>query len=267
MRVKLVAIDVDGTLLNDQYEITDRTKKALAEMRESGAKIVLATGRGPGSCYPIMDELRLEDHIITHNGAVVLDARTKEISFEIGFQASDLLPLITYCRQEKIHFDVNTALELYIEGVTSEAEWMYEKFFMTPNKVSSASSLENQIVKFTLFGDEEKMDKTFSEIHPRFPQLSIIRSGEQFIDVIHPNATKGNALKKLTEWYGIEAQEVVAFGNYFNDLEMLQFAGLGVAMQNSPEEVKRLADRVSVSNNEHGVAVVLEEILAEKIKY
>jgi len=263
MQVKLVAIDVDGTLLNDQYQITDRTKKSLARVREAGAKVILATGRGPGSCYPIIEELQLIDPMITHNGAVILETGTRKVKLEVGYKAAELFPIIQFCRERKLHFDVNTSLDMYIEGFSEDAEYMYEKFFMNPTRVSDASQIDSQIVKFTIFAKEHIIDNVFEEIKPLFPQWSIIRSGEMFIDVIHPRATKGFALQTLMNEYGIKKEEVIAFGNYYNDLEMLELAGIGVAMDNSPEPVKEKANRVTLSNNEDGVALVLEEIIGQ----
>jgi Cof subfamily protein (haloacid dehalogenase superfamily) len=261
MQVKLLAIDVDGTLLTDGYEITERTKVAIAQIKEYGVKVVLATGRGPGSCFPIMEELALTDPIITHNGAVIVKAGTKEVALEIGFKAEELLPIIQYCRQTGIHFDACTAFEMYTEGKTPEADLMYQKFFANPILVDDTSLLKDQVVKFTLFGDEGKMDQALEEVAPKFPDWSIIRSGEKFIDVIHPQARKGSALKHVLQELAIHSDQVVAFGNYYNDLEMIQLAGLGVAMENSPPEIKHLADRVTASNNEDGVARMIEDLI------
>jgi Cof subfamily protein (haloacid dehalogenase superfamily) len=261
MQLKLLAIDVDGTLLNDDHQLTERTKRAISQIKEHGVKVVLATGRGPVSCFPIMEELALTEPMITHNGAVIVDPQTKHIALEIGFKAEELLPIIQYCRQTDIHFDACTAFEMYIEGRNPQADQMYKKFFANPRLVVDTSLLTDQIVKFTLFGDERQMDRSLEEVVPKFPDWSIIRSGEKFIDVMHPQATKGNALKRILKEQNIHPDHVVAFGNYYNDLEMIQLAGVGVAMDNSPDQIKRLADRVTVSNNEDGVAEVIEEIL------
>jgi Cof subfamily protein (haloacid dehalogenase superfamily) len=261
MQVKLLAIDVDGTLLHDDHHLSERTKNAIGQIKERGVKVVLATGRGPMSCFPIMEELALTDPLITHNGAVIVDPQTKHVALEIGFKAEELIPIIQYCRQTGIHFDACTAFEMYIEGRNSEADQMYKKFFAYPKLVADTSLLTDQIVKFTLFGDERQMDQSLEEVVPKFPDWSIIRSGERFIDVIHPQATKGSALKRILKEQDIHPEQVVAFGNYYNDLEMIELAGVGVAMENSPEQIKRLADRVTVSNNEDGVAEIIEELL------
>jgi Cof subfamily protein (haloacid dehalogenase superfamily) len=262
MQVKLLAIDVDGTLLNDDHQLTERTKSAISQIKERGVKVVLATGRGPVSCFPIMEELALTEPIITHNGAVIVGPQTKQIALEIGFKAEELLPIIQYCRQTGIHFDASTAFEMYVEGRTPEADQMYKKFFANPRMVADTSLLKDQIVKFTLFGDEKQMDQALEEVAFKFPDWSIIRSGETFIDVIHPKATKGNALKRILKEQNILPAQVIAFGNYYNDLEMIQLAGIGVAMENSPEQIRHLADRITVSNNDDGVAVVIEEIIS-----
>lgn len=266
MPIQLVAIDVDGTLINDHYEIPERNKVAIQKLQEKGTRIVLATGRGPRSCYPLIEELQLEDPIITHNGAVVLDPKSKEISLEIGFQAKELLPVLHFCREEGIHYDLNTAFDMYIENMPEGAAEMYKKFFVEPQLISDMSLLQEQVVKFTLFSEQERLDYAMDKVEALFPDWSVIRSGEKFIDIIHPQATKGYALSHLLKIYDIQPENVMAFGNYFNDLEMLQLAGTGIAMENSPDQVKELADRVTSSNNESGVALILEEILDANIQ-
>jgi Cof subfamily protein (haloacid dehalogenase superfamily) len=261
LKVKLLAIDVDGTLLTDEYSMTERTKTAISNIKKRGVKIILATGRGPKSCFQIMEELDLNDPIITHNGAVIFDPLTKQISLEIGFKAEELIPVIHYSRQAGIHFDLCTAFDMYHEGATKEVEEIYKKFHVNPTLVQDSSLLEEQIVKFTLFGNGKKLDQAMEELLPQFPEWSIIRSGETFIDVIHPQATKGSALNHLIHEYGIDPTDIVAFGNYFNDLEMIQLAGLGVAMANSPLQIQKSADRITTSNNEDGVALIVEELL------
>lgn len=260
--MQLLAIDIDGTLLTDEYSMTERTKTAIINIKKRGVKVILATGRGPKSCFQIMNELDLNDPIITHNGAVIFDPVAKQISLEIGFKAEELSPVIQYSRQAGIHFDLCTAFDMYHEGATQEVEAIYKKFNVTPTLVEDSCLLVEQIVKFTLFGDEKKLNQAMEELLPQFPEWSIIRSGETFIDVIHPQATKGSALKHLIQELEIDPKNIVAFGNYFNDLEMLQLAGLGVAMANSPSQIKKSADRVTASNNEDGVAMIVEELLS-----
>ncbi len=262
MNIKLAAIDLDGTLLTDQYEMTPRTKEAVQNMQKQGVKIILASGRGPKSCDPYHEQLQLADVCITHNGAVIYDRMSGKTWLEVGFEANELRPLIEYCRKLHLHFDLSTAFDMYIERENRRARDIYRQFFVDPIRVADAGQLPKKIVKFTIFDpDETRLDRVMDELVPMFPNWSIVRSGETFIDVIHPRATKGRALRHLLQAYRIQADEVVAFGNFYNDLEMIQLAGLGVAMANAPEEVKEQADRITASNNEDGVALILEELI------
>jgi Cof subfamily protein (haloacid dehalogenase superfamily) len=265
MMYQLVAIDIDGTLLNSEHRISARTKRAVQHIQEAGLKVILASGRGPRSVDPFIEELMLADAVITHNGAVIYEKNPASARQEIGFQAKELEQLINYCREKKVHFDLNTAFDVYVEQLSEEAKKIYARFFMEPSVVEDASLVKQTIVKFTISGVEKQIDEVYEQISPRFPGWSIIRSGETFIDVIHPRATKANALQLLLQEYGIRPQQVVAFGNYFNDIEMLEMSGLGVAMDNAPQAVKDKADRVTASNDEDGVAIVLEELLEHMV--
>lgn len=258
-QVRLIALDVDGTLLNDDHEVLPQTKKMICDLQQQGIKVVLATGRGPRSCTHLVELLNLQGPIIAHNGAVIYEPHTHKIRLELGYQANELLPIIQYCRSKEIQFDLSTALEMYIEGKTPEAEELYTLFRVDPMLVPDSSLLAEQIVKFTMFGSPEELDKAMEELNEQLPDWRLIRSGDVFIDIIHPQATKGYALQQVIEEYGLQPSEVLAFGNYFNDIEMLQLAGIGVAMDNSPDDVKKAADYVTGSNNDDGIAIFLTE--------
>ncbi|GGK29443.1 sugar phosphate phosphatase [Caldalkalibacillus thermarum] len=265
MNIKLLAIDVDGTLLHDNHELSERTKEAIFRIKEEGVRVVLATGRGPRSCDPLIEALQLTDPMITHNGAVIYNPVRNMAEQQVGFEAKELLPIIRYCRSRNIHFDVNTAFGIYVEQLREEVVPVYKQFFVEPVVVDDIGSLTDPIVKLTLTDQPHRLDQVMNEIVPQFPDLSIIRSGETFIDVIHPQATKANALRYLLQKFRISPDEVMAFGNYYNDLEMLQLAGTGVAMGNAPREVQQQADIVTQSNNEDGVALVIENMLRDKL--
>src|SRR5690606_21610872 len=128
-----------------------------------------------------------------------------------------------------------------------------------PTQARDVMSLLEQPVKFTAYSaDKAVMDKVEADWRMQQPnELVVLRSGDEFIDIMHPDASKGNALRVFTQALGIAPSEVLAMGNYYNDVDMLRFAGLGIAMANSPEDVKQAADEVTVSNNEGGVYLSL----------
>ncbi|GAA0374428.1 Cof-type HAD-IIB family hydrolase [Bacillus horti] len=259
--IKLIALDVDGTLLNDEHQVMPKTAEMIQKAQQSGVRVVLATGRGPRSCTHLVEALALKGPIIAHNGAVIYDPHTLEVSLEIGYSALELLPIIQYCRAKKIQFDLSTAFDMYIEGKTKEAEDLYVLFNVHPEIVSDSSQLKDQIVKCTLFGTPQQLDQALSDLQKLFPEWSILRSGDIFIDIIHPKATKGFGLIQVMQELDIQEEEVMAFGNYFNDIEMLKAAGIGVAMENSPDEVKSIADYVTGTNNEEGIAEFLQKYM------
>ncbi len=257
MNFKLIALDVDGTLINDDHVLTDLTKKAVRSAYEQGCRIVLCTGRAPQSTLPILEELGLGGAVITHNGAATIDGSTREVLAVDAFGLEQIMPLIAYSRTNQVHFDANTVFHLYVESLTESEMSMYEKFFVKPLLLKRIEEINEPIVKFTFFGEKSVIDRMERDPQLHVSGLRIMRSGDAFIDVMAANVSKGHALKVLSQKLGIPREQILAIGNYYNDLEMLEFAGVGVAMDNSPEQVKLGADYVTASNNEDGVFAAL----------
>ncbi|WP_127588639.1 Cof-type HAD-IIB family hydrolase [Paenibacillus koleovorans] len=258
-RYQLIALDVDGTLLTDDHELTEATRSAVRQAHEAGATIVLCTGRGPGNAIPVLEELGLEGTVITHNGSATVRSSDRAVVHSFPFDPQDLDYFIRYCNEHRLHYDVSTPRDLHIfYDLPEEGYALYEKFLITPIRLEHVGALAEQPVKFTVFSeDPAELDRVEAAWREVDSPLLVLRSGEQFIDVMHPEASKGNALRVLADSLGIDRTQVLAMGNYFNDLDMLRFAGFGIAMDNSPEEVKRAADEVTLSNNEDGVAAAL----------
>lgn len=257
MKYRLIALDVDGTLLNDEHELTERTIETVQEVHDQGCHIVLCTGRAPASTLPILQELGLEGTMITHNGAVTVhaDERGQTLVNEFAFTLPEIAPMLDYVRREGIHFDVCTSFNMYIERAGEYEKQMYKKFLINPKLVTDVSELGLPIVKFSLLGQLEVLDRVQKDWEEQklYGHLRMIRSGDLFIDVMSVEANKGNALKALAASLEIDSSEIMAIGNYYNDLEMMAFAGLGIAVANSPEGVKDAADAVTSSNNDEGV--------------
>ncbi|GGI45364.1 sugar phosphate phosphatase [Paenibacillus marchantiophytorum] len=257
MKYRLIALDVDGTLLNDDHVLTEKTIATIQEVHDQGCHIVLCTGRAPDSTLPLLQQLGLEGTMITHNGAatVYADERGLTLVNEFAFTVPEIEPMLNYVRREAIHFDVCTSFNMYIERISDYEKQMYKKFLITPKLVTSVSELGLPIVKYTLFSQPDVLDRVQQDWEEQqlYGHLRMIRSGDLFIDVMNPIANKGNALKTLASSLEIDPSEIMAIGNYFNDLEMMDFAGLGVAVANSPEGVLQAADVITSSNNDEGV--------------
>lgn len=261
MTFKLIALDIDGTLLNDDHELTPATAQAVRAAADQGATIVLCTGRGPGNAIPVMQELGLEGTVITHNGAATISTKGLELLHEFPFPREKLAPFIDYCREHRVHYDLNTPFELYVDADLPEAiHLMYRNFNIAPVQIPHWTELQGHPVKFTVYDADQAVIEQVEADWMRFDTgLKVLRSGDYFIDIMHADASKGHALQKLAAIRGIEPKEILAIGNYYNDVDMLQFAGLGIAMENAPEAVKQAANTVTASNNDNGVAKALEK--------
>ncbi|NBC67952.1 Cof-type HAD-IIB family hydrolase [Paenibacillus sacheonensis] len=257
MNYDLIALDIDGTLLTDDHTLTSNVREAVREAHGRGAEIVLCTGRGPANAIPVLDKLGLAGTMITHNGAATVDSASRTVLHQYSIDNAEVARFRAYCLEAKLHFDLNTAFEMLIEDITPEAEAMYRLYGASPVLRNPGDPLPEGLVKFTLFGDQAELDRVEAEWNGWTHGLQHIRSGDYFIDVQHRDASKGKALRQLAQLRGIEQSRVMAIGNYFNDVGMLTFAGLGVAVANSPEAVKEAANVVTRSNEADGVAHAL----------
>lgn len=259
MKYKLVALDVDGTLINDEYRITERTSATIREVHRRGARIVLCTGRAPASTLPLLRELGLEGVVITHNGAATVDSQGPTLLHQYSFGVDRVDRLVAFCRAEGVHLDLNSPFSLYVEELSEEAREAYRNYYIDPIVIDDLLQVREPLVKITMYAGKDVLDRLlgrWSEIGD--PELRPIRSDEYFIDLMHVKASKGNALRALAQQWDIDPSGILAIGNYYNDLDMLQFAGVGIAMGNAPDDVKKQADFVTASNNEDGVHLALQ---------
>ncbi|MHA0857948.1 Cof-type HAD-IIB family hydrolase [Paenibacillus sp. CMAA1364] len=256
MKYKWIALDVDGTLLNDDHEITKQTMETVQAVAQTGAEIILCTGRGPQNTIPFMEQMGLTGYVISHNGAATVKVDTKEVVHQSSMDYIALMPFIEFCRDKGIHFDVSTPFEMFVDNVDGLDEiirGMYENYLTLPTKLPTWNEIKQPLVKFTMFDEMDAMDEIYKELSRWTFDLTMLRSGDFFIDVMSKEASKGNALKHLAKNRGIAQEEILAIGNYYNDISMLTFAGKGIAMDNSPLDVKAAADEITLSNNEDGV--------------
>ncbi|GAB7386360.1 sugar-phosphatase [Bacillaceae bacterium] len=261
---RLIALDIDGTLLTDDHRLTERTKRAVQTVYRQGVVVALASGRGPASVLPLLRELEIAGPLITYNGAVIIHSESRDVWHEKGFLLEEIRPVVEYCRENKIHVNANTVFHTYVEECSPEHEANYRKFFTEPLLMNDLLQLKEKVVKFTLAGTEEQMTRALADLAPYSSRFHVVRSGIPFIDIMHLEAAKGGALRVLCEKLQIPLSQVIAVGNYYNDIEMLQYAGLGVAVANAPDEVRQAADEIVTSNNDEGVAELLERFVLSR---
>ncbi|UCZ55052.1 Cof-type HAD-IIB family hydrolase [Bacillus shivajii] len=256
MSYKLLALDVDGTLLNQSGKLTTKTIEAVKKAYDSGIHVVISTGRSLDQTRPILDELGIEGIIVSHNGATTLKTDTKEIIHEFSYDIKELTEIIEYCRRKDIHFYVCTAHNLYVERMDDYQTKLFKKYNLVHTMHDNVLSINEKVAKFTV-DDQQRVDG-WREINIE----NLRKSSDGFFqDIVHPQAHKASALEQVLRKLGVGKLEMIAIGDYYNDLEMIEYAGLGIAMGNAPDDFKEKADAVTSSNDEDGVYHALEKYL------
>lgn len=262
MGYQLIALDLDGTLLTDDKDITHQTVELLDHLQKEGKYIVICTGRSLLSVRPLLADYQFPSHFIADNGGTVQDTATKQMLYTSTIPHSFLHTMKQIMETYDVHCDVTTMDGVYVEGLTDQVAAMYGEYLLTPKPIDDLRHVPHAPIKFTISGEPATVGELVPQLITQYgDELKVARSGEHFIDIMKNGTTKANALEKLAQRLRLEAKDVLAIGNYYNDLEMLQYAGLGVAMDNAPDDVKAIADEVTLSNNNDGVRVALEKWL------
>ena len=261
---RLLAIDLDGTLLTPRphKHITARTRRALRQAAEAGMTIVIATGQNLAVLQNICGDLPLTGPQIIENGAVIADI-DGTIYHEKHMPREHIPPVLALLRASGFYRAYHTLHRVYVDQETPRAREWYRPPVPPVIEVGDVATLYPlPCIKVVGIADEEKIRAKRSEFEQRFAgQLYVTQSSFDLVEFLHPEVSKGNALRVIAADLGIAPEEVVAIGDNHNDLGMLRFAGLSVAMGNAHDEVKTEADYVTASNAEDGVAVVIEEML------
>lgn len=259
----LVAIDLDGTLLRSDFKLSPRTVQAVRRAVERGVTVTLSTGRMFRSAQLVAREMGLAVPLITYNGAMVRNSGTGEIyhhsTVPLGVARMVVSDLVLLGLRPFVYVDD----ELYVAEVDYKTEQYCRVSGIEARAVGDLLCwLAAAPTKLLLFEQELLVARLGPELSARYrADLHVTRSWPYFLEIVRKGVSKGAALGVLTDMLGLARNEVMAIGDSFNDVEMFEYAGLGVAMGNAPEEVKRRADRVTLSNDEDGVACVLEEVI------
>lgn len=262
MSYQLIALDLDGTLLTDDKAITAKTLALLERLRDEGVYIAICTGRSALSVRPLLQDNPFASHFITDNGGTVQEIATDRMLYTSTIPRSFLETMKQVIQTYDVLCDVTTEDHVYVEGLTEQIVEMYREYLIEPTASDDLQHIPQDPMKFTIAGESSILDDLVPHLVTQYgDDLKVVRSGEHFIDVMKVGTTKGKALKMLADHLQLQAENVLAIGNYYNDLEMLQYAGLGIAMDNSPDDLKAIADEVTLSNNDDGVRVALEKWL------
>lgn len=263
---KLIAIDMDGTLLNDKKEVSDRCQKYIDVLKEKGIKVVLATGRPLDGVMRYVEQLGLldeDDYVVTYNGAFVQSTGTNKILYNKPLSLDSYKELYTVSQQLGVNIHALTE-----SSVLTPKKNPYTEIESTINQIPTIEGAvkdidpSTNIVKVMFVDDPKKLD----EIIPLIPQwvkdkYSILRSASIFLEFLDKSVNKWIGVSAIAEELGIKQEEVICIGDAGNDIAMIEYAGLGVAMGNATDEVKAVADYITLTNEEDGVAHIIEKFL------
>lgn len=273
MKYKLLVLDIDGTLLNDDKAISSRTLATLLKVQQMGVQLVLASGRPTYGVLPIAHTLEMNrygGYIMSYNGGQITNAQTGELIYEKRVNP-ELLPYLTK-KAKKNNFPIFTYREdMIIANQAGNAHIEQEALLNNMQVVVSEDfpeSIDFWPYKCVLVSDDAEALSGLERHWKRRlnGSLDVFPSEPYFLEVVPPSINKGDTLAVLFDRLKITREEVVAIGDGLADIPMLQLAGLGIAMGNASEPVKRCTDHVTLSNNDDGVAVAVESAIVAQIR-
>ncbi|MDP2743679.1 MAG: Cof-type HAD-IIB family hydrolase [Dehalococcoidia bacterium] len=259
---RLVALDLDDTLLGRDLVFSSKAKRAIQRVKEIGVLVTLATGRMFQSALPFAQELEITLPLICYQGALVRDPISREVLFHRPVPLEQARQVIEMARHWGLHVNAYVDDELYVERITPEAE-RYVRIARVPlHPVGDLLAfLKSPPTKVVIVSEEATIDHVMGELRAVFgSSLYITKSLPMFCEIAHSECNKGTALAFLASYLHIPQEETVALGDGLNDLEMIQWAGLGIAMTHAPLEVQAAAEWVTGSLQEDGAAQALERI-------
>ncbi len=270
MKYKLLVLDLDGTVTNSRKEITDYTRELLIQAQEKGVKIVLASGRPTYGIVPIADKLELkkyESYILSYNGGEIIDWKTGEMMYQKMLD-NDIIPYLYECAK-KNNFAIITYDGKYVLTENPDDEYVLKEAIlnvMTPKKVENfLDEIKLPVAKCLIVGEPTRLAELEKEMYEVLKdKMGVYRSEPYFLELVPKGIDKAQSLSVLLEELGMSKDEMIAIGDGYNDLSMIKFAGLGVAMANAQDIVKENADYITLSNDEDGVAAVVEKFILNK---
>lgn len=267
MKYKMIALDLDGTLTNSQKEITPATKKALFEYQEHGGKIILASGRPTQGIVPLAEELKLQEYggyILAFNGSRIINCETQQVMYNCTLDMEVVKELRKLSHKYKVNMLSYEGKHIYTEDAKdsyAQIEQRITKMELTQVH-NIAKALTEAPNKCLMTGEPEYLAKVEQKVREAMQnRINVYRSEPFFLELVPKNIDKAASLDSLLTQLNLTSDSLIACGDGFNDLSMIKYAGLGVAMGNAQESVKEAADFIAPTNDEDGIVFVLEKFI------
>lgn len=291
---KLMAIDLDGTLLNSYGEVSPDTRKALLEAKESGTEVVLASGRPISSTESLAVELGVDNYLISGNGSAVYDIKKQEIIYDRFLSKEQVLKIAEICEQNSFFYNVYTEDEVIASSLSYNILFYHKENLKKVEEKRTHINVVQNIKEYIEQSGKEKFlkitvcDETkfiFNSIMRKLKEIEgidvlevaymsrkKIKSGTDDVDIqyyyteiTNENVNKWSAIEFLLDKLNIKKEEVITIGDNMNDKEMILEAGLGVVMGNSNPQMKEIADEIVADNNSEGVLEAINKFVLNKM--
>lgn len=265
---KLIAVDLDGTLVRSDQSISQRTLDTLTRMQEMGVKVAVASGRPTFGTAHVADALRLEEfggYVMSYNGGEIYDWGTKT-RLHAQTLDKDIIPYLYTCAREH-GMSIMTYIGKEVVSEVSDNEYIQYSVMrnrMTMRQVEDfvATVQGAGIVKCIIVGVPTLLPALETELQAALKgKAGVFRSEPFFLEIVPVGINKAKGLEILLDKIGVKSSELIAFGDGYNDIPMIEFAGMGVAMGNAAEEIKNAADFVTRSNNDDGIVYALKKLI------
>ena len=270
MKYKIIVLDLDGTLTNTKKEITPHTLEVLLRAQEKGIKIVLASGRPTYGIAPLAEKLQLskyEGYILAYNGGEIIDWKTGELMYK-NLLDHDVLPYLYQCAKDN-NFAIVTYDGEYVLTEYPDDEYVHKEAILNVMKIKKVDNfleaVKHPIAKCLIVGEPTRLAELEKEMYEHLKdRMGVFRSEPYFLELVPKGIDKAQSLAVLLKELGMTKDEMIAIGDGFNDLSMIKYAGMGVAMGNAQQVVKDNADFITLTNEEDGAAYAIEKFMSEE---
>ncbi len=260
-KYKAVFSDIDGTLLNTSHKIPEKTRDKIRKMNQKGYPFVLVSARMPKGMTAIRDELGKDNPMICYSGALVVDGYGNSI-YSVALERQEAVDLQRFIHQTAPEVSINIYSKDHWMAEDLTEFWVNQEMEITGVRAEEVS-FDNDVIyqevhKILCMGPAEQISSLEKSLLRSFPEIRIYKSKDTYLEIMSMDASKSAAVHMLEKRFGIRRDEIIAFGDGHNDIDMLQYAGTGVAMGNASKEVKQAADIVTDDNNSEGLRQILD---------
>lgn len=261
---KMVAFDMDGTLLNGEHELSKRAIASLKKIANAGLIVLLATGRMTSAVTKHLEKLGTPGLVVSHNGALVKDVKTGKIYHHETVSANVVAKILEMLHGATVvHFNYDD--RIYLTVANPHSDRYSQELQVTLTYIDSLKQLEGNPTTVLLIDSFEVLQQMLIAVSAQFPgQFDYVLApwyGDVWrLQFLAANTSKGKGVLQVAKRLGVKPEEIISFGDNYNDMEMIQSTGLGIAMGNAVPELKQAADFVTLSNQDDGVAYVLEAL-------